>query len=142
MHIVKTGDSKIKRAKLEKDVLGELFWGKFRDDQRNEKGQYTFEVQNMSETALEMMDEAGVTYNKHEEKGNYITLKSKNPFEFEFAEGQELEEGQLLGNGSKIRVTLGWYENSYGKYPTLFGPIRIIESVPFSREADVDREAV
>lgn len=141
MEIVKNGDSKTKRAKLEKDILGQLFWGKFRDEQRNDKGQYTFEVHNMSDAALSMMENADIQYNKHDEKGNYITLKSMNPFEFEFANGQELEENQLLGNGTEIRITLGWYENRYGKFPTLFGPIRVIKTVPFTRD-DSSRAAV
>jgi hypothetical protein len=92
-----------------KDVT--LYWANLR--QRNDmSGKYQVDLCNLNEKQKEALEDAGISVrNKSDDRGDFVTAKSKN---FEIIafnkEGAEIPEDVLVGNGTKANVITETYE--------------------------------
>lgn len=100
---------------------GECFWSCL--DQVNElSGKYQIDIGNLSQPAVDALEQMGLTVvNKSDERGDYITCKSKNPIKAYNEAGDEMP--CQIGNGSKAKVVLGYYDwtfkNKEGRSPSI-----------------------
>ncbi len=92
-----------------KDVT--LYWANLR--QRNDmSGKYQVDLCNLNEKQKEALEDAGISVrNKGDDRGDFVTAKSKN---FEIIafnkDGAEIPEDVLVGNGTKANVITETYE--------------------------------
>jgi hypothetical protein len=92
-----------------KDVT--LFWANLR--QPNEmSGKYQVDLCQLNERQKEALEDAGIAVrNKGDDRGDFVTAKSKNFAIVPYNEdGQEIPEGVLIGNGTKANVVVETYE--------------------------------
>lgn len=95
-----------------KDVT--LYWANLR--QRNDmSGKYQVDLCNLNEKQKEALEDAGISVrNKGDDRGDFVTAKSKN---FEIIafdkDGLEISENVLIGNGTKANVITETYEWSH-----------------------------
>jgi hypothetical protein len=95
-----------------KDVT--LYWANLR--QRNDmSGKYQVDLCNLNEKQKEALEDAGISVrNKGDDRGDFVTAKSKN---FEIIafdkDGLEISENVLVGNGTKANVITETYEWSH-----------------------------
>ena len=106
-----------------------LFWPNL--THKNElAGKYTVDVGNLSDAAVTALEDMGITINnKGDERGQYMTCKSKNKYRAFKPDGSELlikgrtprdeaddpESGVVVGNGSTARCLIGYYDWEYLK---------------------------
>jgi hypothetical protein len=106
-----------------------LFWPNL--THKNElAGKYTVDIGNLSDAAVTALEDMGITINnKGDERGQYITCKSKNKYRAFKPDGSELlikgrtprdetddpESGVVVGNGSTARCLIGYYDWEYLK---------------------------
>ena len=107
----------------------DLFWPNL--THKNElAGKYTVDLANLSDAAVTALEDLGLNiHNKGDERGQYITCKSKNKYRAFNPDGTELlikgrtprddeddpESGVVVGNGSKARCLIGYYDWEYLK---------------------------
>ena len=89
-------------------VNADLFWANLA--QVNEmSGKYQVDLSNLSDGAVEALEARGITVsNKQDERGNFVTAKSKNPIRAYNTAGDELSV--MVGNGSKAKVGVSYYD--------------------------------
>jgi hypothetical protein len=75
-------------------------------------GKYQVDLCHLSEKAVAALEEIGLKTMHKEDKGNYITCKSKNTIKVYDDRGKELDGGSI-GNGSECIATLSAYEWSF-----------------------------
>ena len=108
-------------------------------------GKYQIVLGNLSDKAVEAIEEAGVTVrNKGNDQGNYITCKSKNPIRVYDSEGDEIPPQVNIGNGSEAVAQVGFYNWTFGKNtgtnPTIMrlNIKELVEYMPDSIDADAE----
>ena len=122
-------------------INADLFWANLA--QVNEmSGKYQVDLSNLSDSAVEALEERGITVsNKQDERGNFVTAKSKNPIRAYNTPGDEL--AVMVGNGSKAKVGVSYYDWEFkGKKGRSVSIIKLIitdleeyEAVEFTDEA-------
>lgn len=90
-------------------VKATAFWAQL--DQTNQfSNKYQIDISNLSAAAVEALQERGIQVkNKGDERGFFVTCKSKFPIEARNAAGDSLA-GVKIGNGSTITAVLNPYE--------------------------------
>jgi hypothetical protein len=90
-------------------VKGTAYWAQL--EQVNQySGKYQVDISNLSAPAVEALQERGISVkNKGDERGFFITCKSKYPIAANDTAGQSLE-GVKIGNGSGITAVVNSYE--------------------------------
>lgn len=107
----------------------DLYWPNL--THKNElAGKYTVDLSNLSDAAVTALEDMGLNINnKGDDRGNYITCKSNNKYRAFKPDGNELlikgrtprdeiddpESGVIVGNGSKAKCLLGYYDWEYMK---------------------------
>ena len=89
-------------------VNASLFWANL--TQVNTLSQkYQIDIGQLSDDAVAALEEKGIPVkNKDDERGQFITAKSKNPIKAVTPAGEELPV--MIGNGSKAKVVLSYYD--------------------------------
>ena len=90
-------------------VKGTAFWAQL--DQINQySGKYQVDISNLSAPAVEALQERGISVkNKGDDRGFFVTCKSKFPIEAADKSGESLQ-GVKIGNGSGITAVISSYE--------------------------------
>lgn len=104
-------------------VAGTIYWA-FLDRVNDMSGKYQVDVGNLSAKAVSALEDMGIRVsNKGDDKGDFITLKSNNPIRVAFAAGVEEADSSMVGNGSKAKVAVGYYDWKFrgkaGRSPSL-----------------------
>ncbi|MEK9695778.1 MAG: hypothetical protein VW270_08430 [Candidatus Poseidoniales archaeon] len=105
------------RVKIKADVM----WA-YLDRQNEMSGKYQVDLCNLSDAAVQALEDMGLTVRQKEDKGYFITCKSNNPIKPLDNKGDTIE-GVSVGNGSKAVALVGFYEwtwkNKQGVSPSL-----------------------
>jgi len=90
-------------------VKGTAFWAQL--DQINQySGKYQVDISNLSAQAVDALQERGISVkNKGDDRGFFVTCKSKFPIEAADKTGESLQ-GVKIGNGSGITAVISSYE--------------------------------
>ena len=90
-------------------VKATSYWAQL--DQVNQfSGKYQVDISNLSAAAVEALQERGIEVkNKGDERGFFVTCKSKFPIEARNTAGDSMA-GVKIGNGSAITAVLSSYE--------------------------------
>jgi hypothetical protein len=80
---------------------------------------YEVTLANLSDKAVEKIEEMGITVYEKEGMGKKITCKSINEIRAYDSKTGEQVDGDLVGNGSECIVILSAYSNRYGSFPQL-----------------------
>lgn len=94
-------------------------------DQRNEMSNaYQVDLCNLSKAAVDALSEMGIEAKHKDDKGFFITAKSKNyPIEAQTTDGERIPAGTKVGNGSKVTAIVGAYswtfKNKKGVSPSI-----------------------
>ena len=97
------------RVKIKADVM----WA-YLDRQNEMSGKYQVELCNLSDAAVNALEEMGLTVRQKDDKGYFITCKSNNPIKA-FDKNGDIIDGISIGNGSKAEALVGFYEWRYQK---------------------------
>jgi len=89
-------------------VNGTAFWAQL--DQVNQySGKYQIDVSNLSQKAVEALQEQGISVkNKGDDRGFFVTCKSKFPISASDKTGASLE-GVRIANGSGVTAVISSY---------------------------------
>jgi hypothetical protein len=130
-----------KKLKIKCDI----YWAQL--SKMNEmSGAYQVNLCNLSDAAVEALEEMGISVNQDSEKkadmGRYITCKSKNkPMKAFDVDGDEVTED--IGNGSKAKALVGsydWtYKNKKGVSPSLIKLV-ITDLVEYAGAGGIDAD--
>ena len=130
-----------KKLKIKCDI----YWAQL--SKMNEmSGAYQVNLCNLSDAAVEALEEMGISVNQDSEKkadmGRYITCKSKNkPMKAFDVDGDEVTED--IGNGSKAQALVGsydWtYKNKKGVSPSLIKLV-ITDLVEYAGAGGIDAD--
>lgn len=74
-------------------------------------GKYQIILGQLSDAAVEALEEMGINVMEKEEMGKYITCKSAKPMRVHDVDGDEINED--IGNGSKAKAVVTSYEWKY-----------------------------
>tara|TARA_R110001606_G_scaffold96506_2_gene213743 strand:- start:4608 stop:5018 length:411 start_codon:yes stop_codon:yes gene_type:complete len=109
-------------------------------------GKYQVDLGGLSPAAVEALESQGISVrNREDDRGNFITVKSRNPIKAYDTSGEEI--GALIGNGSQVKAVIGYYDWSFqskkGRSPSLLKMVVTELSVynPESGAPSVDLEA-
>jgi len=97
------------RVKIKADVM----WA-YLDRQNEMSGKYQVDLCNLSDAAVNALEEMGLTVRQKDDKGYIITCKSNNPIKV-FDKNGDIIDGISIGNGSKAEALVGFYEWRYQK---------------------------
>lgn len=105
------------RVKIKADVM----WANL--DKPNEmSGKYQVDLCNLSDPAVQALENMGLTVRQKEDKGYFITCKSSQPIR-PFDKTGDTLDGVAVGNGSKAVAMVGSYawtfKNKEGVSPSL-----------------------
>jgi len=125
---------------LPNDVIGTIYFANL--DNHDKHGKYSFELGNLSNTAIDMLKKAGANIKSVPDdqygRGEYVSVASSYPYPVEMDEGIELEEGKKIGNGTKAQVTFATYyhgrAHNNGIGLTALGSLLIKDLVPYDPE--------
>lgn len=104
--------------------------GKYADDQ------YHVDLTNLNAESVKALEDLGLKVNFKDDKGKFIHCKSKLPIQAYHIDGTPVE-GEEVGNGSKARALMSYYENSYGRFPTLVKMV-VTELVKYEPQNSID----
>lgn len=93
-------------------IKADIMWA-FLNKKNEMADRYTVDLCNLSDKAVKALEDMGVSVNFKEDKGHYITCKSKNPIRAYDDGGAELDADVKVGNGSKCVGSVESYEWSY-----------------------------
>lgn len=96
------------RVKIKADVM----WA-YLDKQNDMSGKYQVDLANLSDAAVNALEDMGLKVNQREGKGFFITCKSTQPIKA-FDKSGDTIEGVSIGNGSKAIALVSYYDWSYG----------------------------
>lgn len=121
-------------------VKAEVMWA-FLNKPNEMSGKYQVDLCNLSDKAVDALEEMGIEVKTKEGKGKYITCKSQRPIAA-YDDGGSLLEGDILGNGSKAAAVITPYAWSFkgkkGVSPSLRKMV-VTELVAYSGGgADID----
>ena len=115
--------------KLKADVM----WA-FLNKPNEMSGRYQVDLCNLSEKAVQALEQTGIEVKNKEGKGFYITCKSKRPMSA-YDDGGTPLEGDILGNGSKAAAIVepySWaWKGKQGVSPSLKRLV-VTELVPYT----------
>jgi hypothetical protein len=95
-------------------VKGKVYWCE-RNKLNKFSNKYQVQLGNLSEKAIDAIEEMGIApTNKGDERGFYITMKSKNPLKITDESGTEIHEDILIANGSDAVAVVGYFDWSVG----------------------------
>ena len=77
-------------------------------------GKYQVDLCNLSDKAVEALEDMGLEVKNKDGKGKFITCKSTRPITI-YDDGGSVLDGSVLGNGSKAVALIGTWEWSYQK---------------------------
>lgn len=112
-------------------------------DQRNDmSGAYQVDLCDLSKAAVQALSDMGIEAKHKEDKGYFITAKSKNyVIEALTPDGERIPEGVKVGNGSKATAIVGAYpwtfKNKKGFSPSV-KKLVITDLIKYSGKATVD----
>lgn len=96
----------IKPLKIKATVM----WA-FLTEKNEMSNAYQVDLCDLSQAAINALSDMGIEAKHKEEKGFYITCKSKNfPIDAQYSDGERLREGVRLGNGSKVTAIVSPYQ--------------------------------
>lgn len=128
-------------VKLKADIM----WAQL--DKPNElSNKYQVNLCNLSDAAVQALEDMGITVAEKEGQGRYITCKSAQPIKAFDADGDEIV-GVKVGNGSKAKAVINPYEwkykNKKGVSPSL-RKLVITELIEYGggNSADLDDDEV
>lgn len=105
------------RVKIKADVM----WA-YLDRKNDMSDKYQVDLCNLSDGAVSALESMGLAVSQKDDKGYYITCKSKNPIRAYDKNGEELE-GVAIGNGSQAVALVSFYDwvfkNKEGRSPSL-----------------------
>lgn len=102
-------------------INAQAFWANLQT--MNElSGKYQVDLGQLSDAAVEALESQGISVrNKDDERGNFITVKSRNAIKAYDTHGEEV--GALVGNGSGVKAVIGYYDWTFqskkGRSPSL-----------------------
>jgi len=112
-------------------VKCDLFWPNLTHPNKlDSRGRYSVDLANLSDAAVTAMEDMGIpVHNKGDERGSYVTCKSTNKYRAYKSDGSEWlikgrtprdeeddpESGVIVGNGSKAKCLIGYYDWEYLK---------------------------
>lgn len=103
--------------KLKADIM----WA-YLDTPNEMSGKYQVDLCNLSAKAVDALEGMGIEVRNKDDRGYYITCKSKNPIRAYDDTGLEMT-GVIVGNGSKSIAVVGSYDwtwkNKEGTSPSL-----------------------
>lgn len=99
-------------------INADIFWACTQHPNPSaDKEQYTVNLSNLSEKAVQALQSMGVTVRndpvKREAEGNYITCKSNYKIDAVDKDGNPIPATVKIGNGSKATVIVSSYEWTY-----------------------------
>jgi len=110
-----------------------LFWCQH-NKVNDMSGKYQIDLGELSDAAVQALEEMGIDVKEKEGQGRYITCKSSKPIKVLDTDGDLIEED--IGNGSKAKAVISSYEwkykNKKGVSPSL-QKIIVTEHVEFSK---------
>ena len=94
-------------------IKAEVMWASL--TKPNEmSGKYQLDLCNLSDKAVEALEDMGINVKSKDGKGKFITCTSTRPI-MAYDDGGSLLDGSLLGNGSKAVALVDAWEWSYQK---------------------------
>lgn len=119
-------------------VEGTMYWPSLTKENEFSPGKHSFDLCNLTDAALDKIASLGSkvkprTKEGQEERGKFYTLKQSTKMGFmrfkdKAGKPYEDEELEKLGNGTKVRVSIGSYKNDFGVFLS-FEAGRVIEPV-------------
>ena len=102
-------------------------------------GKYQVDLGLLSDAAVEALESQGISVrNKEDDRGNFITVKSRNPIKAYDISGEEI--GALVGNGSQTKAVIGHYDWTFqskkGRSPSLLKMV-VSDLVVYNPESSV-----
>jgi hypothetical protein len=99
-------------------VQADIFWACTQHpNPSSDKEQYTVNLSNLSDKAVKALEDIGITVRsdsvKRAAEGNYITCKSNYKIDAINSDGEPIDAGIKIGNGSKATVIVSSYEWTY-----------------------------
>ena len=105
------------RVKVKADIM----WA-YLDKPNDMSGKYQVDLCNLSDPAVQALEDMGLAVRQKEDKGYFITCKSTNPIRAYDRDGDAIA-GISIGNGSKAVAMVGSYtwnfKNKEGQPPSL-----------------------
>jgi hypothetical protein len=102
-------------------ITCDAYWA-FTNKPNQLSGKYQVDLCNLSDKAVEALEERGISVKNKEAQGSYITPVSKRNIRAYNTAGDELS-GVDIGNGSKARAVIGTYDWNFngkqGRSPSL-----------------------
>jgi hypothetical protein len=103
-------------------VACELHWP-FLNKPNDMSGKYQVDIGKLSSKAVDALSAMSIQVrNKGDDRGNYVTVKSKNPIMPAFS-GMDAVDSSLIGNGTKANAAIkpyGWdFKGKTGISPSL-----------------------
>lgn len=94
-------------VKLKADIM----WAQL-DKPNDLSNKYQVNLCNLSDAAVQALEDMGITVAEKEGQGRFITCKSSQPIKAFDADGDEIV-GVKVGNGSKAKAVINSYEWKY-----------------------------
>jgi hypothetical protein len=89
-------------------IKATAFWASLKETNKL-SGKYQIDLSQLSDQAVDLLQSMGMKVNdKGDERGKFITAKSKNPIRAYDTDGDEIHES--VGNGSKLKCVVGYYD--------------------------------
>lgn len=107
-------------------------------------GKFQVDISNLSDNAVRALEDMGIEVkNKGDDRGFFVSCKSKHPIRAYDTSGNELKD-VLVGNGSDVTCTISAYDwtfkNKKGRSPSLIKLV-VTNLISFNADAD-DAETV
>lgn len=123
-------------VKIEADVMWAGNMVTPRDSGQYADGKYHVDLTNLDADAVKALEDLGLKVNFKEDKGKFLHVKSQRPMQVFHSDGSPVE-GSEVGNGSKARALMSFYENSYGRFPSLVKMV-VTDLVKYDAGASID----
>lgn len=119
-------------------ISGTIMWAQLTKENEM-SGKFQFDLCSLSDKAVEALEERGIKVRNNDDKGNFLTYKSKHPIKAYDKDGNEITKP--IGNGSKAEVVTKGFEwtfkNKKGTSPSCLKLV-IKELVVFNPDGDAD----
>jgi hypothetical protein len=122
-------------------VEGTMYWNNCTTENQFAPGKHSFDLSNLSDAAIAKIASLGSstgprTKEGQEDRGQFITLKQSmkiGHMKFNDESGSQMEKEEIarIGNGSKVRVKVGAYTNSFGTWLSYEGG-RVLELIEYT----------
>lgn len=126
-------------------IAGELFYAKdmCEFNQYTEDSQkYIVQLGKLSDMAVEKLEDIGITVGTHEDKGRFVTCKSKFVIKPTDEEGNEIDP-RTIGNGSKAVIIVAPYQWKFGKKSGVGASpkrVTVTEYIKYTPTVSIDSE--